>query len=75
MRTRNSDKAKSATAKKTPPARKSAVKTPPTPPELDSEMVTPKTVVTKRAASTRTRQIKKNGTTPPTDSKPEESTG
>ncbi|KAH7519943.1 hypothetical protein FEM48_Zijuj08G0091000 [Ziziphus jujuba var. spinosa] len=73
MRTRNADKAKLASAKKTPPARKSAVKACPTPPELDSGLVTPKTVVTKRAASTRARQIKKNSTTPPTGSKPEES--
>lgn len=75
MRTRNADKAKLETAKTPPPARKSAAKTPPTPPEPGANSVTPKTVVRKRAAATRAKQIRKNQTTPATDSKPEQPAG
>ncbi|KAI4327708.1 hypothetical protein L6164_020136 [Bauhinia variegata] len=60
MRTRNSDSSKSATVKKTPPARKSATKTPTTPSNLAGESATPKSADTKRTAATKTRQVKKN---------------
>lgn len=75
MRTRNADKAKLETAKSPPPGRKSAAKTPPTPSEPGADSVTPKTVVKKRAAATRAKQIRKNQTTPATDSKPEQPSG
>ncbi|KAG6702919.1 hypothetical protein I3842_07G059600 [Carya illinoinensis] len=64
MRTRNSDTPKSATPKKTPPSRKSATKTPPNPPEPALESPAPKPAETKRGAATKTKQVKKNETTP-----------
>lgn len=66
MRTRNA-----ATAKKTPLARKSAPKAAPEP---ASESTTPKIAETKRATSTRARQVKKNQTTPPTTERKTEQT-
>ncbi|KAA8531961.1 hypothetical protein F0562_006897 [Nyssa sinensis] len=67
MRTRNAETPKSAAVKKTPPAKKSAVKTPPNPPELGTESATPKTTVTKRASATRTKQVKVKEAAPNTD--------
>ncbi|KAJ7953100.1 Heterogeneous nuclear ribonucleoprotein like [Quillaja saponaria] len=74
MRTRNADAPKSATAKKTPPGRKSATKTPTTPSDSVSELATPKSVETRRSAS-KTKQVKKKEASPlpstNSDSKPE----
>lgn len=62
MRTRNADKPKPTTAvKQTPPAKKSASKTPRKPAELSPERsVTPKSTGAKRALSTRGKQVKTN---------------
>ncbi|KAK9285136.1 hypothetical protein L1049_024321 [Liquidambar formosana] len=65
MRTRNNDTPKSATAKKTPPAKKSAAKT--TQKSTDSgpsESATPKSAETKRASVTKAKQAKSSETSP-----------
>lgn len=69
MRTRNADSSKSAAAKNTPPARKSASKSP----------ANTKPPQTKRTSTIRTRQAKKNEDSPvqnvSVDEKPEQSSG
>lgn len=55
---------KSATAKKTPPAKKSAVKIPQKPTESVPESSTPKTGDTKRVSATKAKQAKNSETTP-----------
>ncbi|XP_059435724.1 uncharacterized protein LOC132168715 isoform X2 [Corylus avellana] len=77
MRTRNSDTPKPATAKKTPPPRKSATKTPPNPPDSGAGLDTPKSAEAKRPPATKAKPVRKNETaTPPStgsDSKPQQS--
>ncbi|KAE8010599.1 hypothetical protein FH972_006956 [Carpinus fangiana] len=77
MRTRNSDTPKPATAKKTPPQRKSATKTPPNPPDSGAALDTPKSAETKLPPATKAKPVRKNETaTPPSagsDSKPQQS--
>ncbi|KAI3785328.1 hypothetical protein L1987_44444 [Smallanthus sonchifolius] len=61
MRTRNADNPKSPPpAKKTPPARKSATKTPPTPPVASQQSPSESTPTPKRAPSTRRKAVATN---------------
>ncbi|KAB2618150.1 nucleolin-like [Pyrus ussuriensis x Pyrus communis] len=69
MRPRKADASKPPTAKKTPPARKTAAKTQPAASPPDLEVATLKTVETKRGCAGRLMQARKNETTPPADSK------
>lgn len=74
MKTRNAGVPKPSTVKKTPPARKSASKAQPSPSQL--AVAIPKTVETKRTSAARAaKQVKKNETTPATDSKRRQSSG
>ncbi|PSS00493.1 Heterogeneous nuclear ribonucleoprotein like [Actinidia chinensis var. chinensis] len=71
MKTRNATTTKQAAVKKTPPARKSTVKTPPNPPpESATESSTPKTTETNSASASEA----KDATTPiaTADSKPQQ---
>ncbi|KAM1426061.1 hypothetical protein TB2_017967 [Malus domestica] len=69
MRPRKADASKPPTAKKTPPARKTAAKAQPAASPPDLEVAILKTVETKRGCAGRLKQAKKNETTPPADSK------
>ncbi|KAJ7944187.1 Heterogeneous nuclear ribonucleoprotein like [Quillaja saponaria] len=72
MRTRNAGTPKSATAKKTPPVRKSTAKTPTNPSDSAAESATPKSAETRRASAIKTKQVKKKeaSPTPNTNSDP-----
>ena len=79
MRIRNQDTAKPATTRKTPPARKSAAKTPSKSADAAAESTVLKTVGAKQGSASKAKQIKDNEMSPVTidgsDSNLERSSG
>lgn len=75
MKTRNAEARKLATAKKTPPAKKSAAKSSPATPGSVLESTINKVTEIKSASASKAKKVQKNDNTPSADSKPEQPPG